>query len=195
MLSTWAQRFGKVRQLIQKSTPKRYGTIAIAFHWVSAVLILTMLTTGIIAASQANEDAKASLIRVHVVLGATLFALTVGRVLWGMLADRGPASFAGQRRWDRIAERTVRVLLYVAVFTAIGSGVATILISGVALPLFAGGTPALPNFETVPGFSIHGLAAGVLLLLSIGHVGAALWHQLIRKERVLARIGVGRPTP
>lgn len=112
-----------------------------------------------------------------------------------MLADRGPASFAGQRRWDHIAERTVRVLLYVAVFSAIGSGVATILISGVGLPLFAGGTLALHNFETVPGFSIHGLAAGVLLLLSIGHISAALWHQLIRKEHVLARIGIGRPTP
>ncbi|MBM7470745.1 cytochrome b561 [Subtercola frigoramans] len=92
-----------------------------------------------------------------------------------------------------MAERTVRVLLYLSVFAAIGSGIATILIAGAELPLFGSGTLALPDFETAPGFSIHSTAAGILLLLSIGHGGAALWHQLIAKQRVLARIGIGRP--
>ena len=177
-----------------KSTSMRYGAVAIGFHWVSAVVILTMLATGVITASLTNDATKSGLLRVHIGLGVTLLVLTIARVVWGVLGDRRPASFNGQRRGERIAEQTVRVLLYVAVFSAIGSGVATILISGLIPELFTSGNVRLPDFESVPGFSIHGLAAGVLLLLSLGHVGAALWHQLIRKERVLGRIGVGRPT-
>lgn len=153
-----------------------------------------MLVTGVVVAGMDDGDVTASLLRIHVVLGITLLVITVARLLWRRLADRGPAQFAGQRRWENRAERVVRVLLYGAVVVAIGSGVATILISGVAVPLFAGGAVALPDFEEVPSFSIHGLAAGLLLLLSLGHIGAALWHQLVRKERVLERIGIGRPT-
>ncbi|MEB0286725.1 cytochrome b/b6 domain-containing protein [Cryobacterium sp. 10I1] len=175
-----------------KSTATRYGTIAASFHWVSAVVILTMLVTGVLSAGLVKGETRSGLLRVHVVLGITLLAITIARVIWGLVVDRRPAAFAGQRRRERVAELSLRVLLYLALFAAFASGIATLLISGTALPLLGGVTVALPDFESVPGFPIHGLAAGLLLLLSLGHIGAALWHQLVRKERVLARIGIGR---
>ena len=38
----------------------------------------------------------------------------------------------------------------------------------------------------------HGLGAFALLGLVTLHVGAALYHQLVRRDRLLARMGIGR---
>ena len=32
----------------------------------------------------------------------------------------------------------------------------------------------------------------LLLVLFVGHVGAALWHQYVRRDHLLARMGIGR---
>ena len=38
---------------------------------------------------------------------------------------------------------------------------------------------------------VHGLAANILLLLIVLHVGAALYHQFIRRDNLIARMWYG----
>jgi cytochrome b561 len=40
--------------------------------------------------------------------------------------------------------------------------------------------------------TVHGIVARVLIALLIGHIGAALYHQFIKRDRLLARIGLDR---
>jgi cytochrome b561 len=37
----------------------------------------------------------------------------------------------------------------------------------------------------------HGFMSRILLVLLVDHVGAALYHQFVRHDRLLGRMGVG----
>jgi len=56
-----------------------------------------------------------------------------------------------------------------------------------------GGVGTLPmNFDALPPRAVHGLVAK-LLMLAIGlHMAAALYHQFVRHDDLLSRIGFGR---
>ena len=87
-----------------KSTPDRYGSVAIAIHWVTAILIIGLIIAGFIAADTPDSAAKASILRVHAPLGAAVLALTIFRIFWWQFADKKPASvgaFQGIRKWRR----------------------------------------------------------------------------------------------
>ena len=52
-----------------KSTASRYGSVAIAIHWLSALLIVALLTSGFLAANAADVKAKADVLSIHGPLG------------------------------------------------------------------------------------------------------------------------------
>ena len=71
------------------------------------------------------------------------------------------------------------------------AGIAMIALSGAGYILFAGAPGPLPEFELLPPRTAHGLAAWTLIALIAAHVGAALYHQLVRGDRLLGRMGLG----
>jgi len=85
--------------------------------------------------------------------------------------------------------KVVHLLLYGIVLVTAASGIATVILSG-ALPAILG-SATLPDLETVLPRAVHGLAARVLLVLLALHIGAAFYHQFIRKDRLLGRMGIG----
>jgi cytochrome b561 len=80
----------------------------------------------------------------------------------------------------------VHFLLYGAIIVMVGSGVAMLLLSGAGSAVFSGGP--LPRFSALPPFSAHSAVSKILLVLVVGHIGAALWHQLVFKDNLLARM-------
>jgi cytochrome b561 len=50
----------------------------------------------------------------------------------------------------------------------------------------------LPDFMLYPPRIGHGLGAMVLIALVLAHVAAALYHQFVLRDRLLARMGLGR---
>ena len=49
----------------------------------------------------------------------------------------------------------------------------------------------MPDFsEYIPRIA-HGIMSKLLLVLFVDHVGAALYHQIVRRDHLLARMGVG----
>jgi cytochrome b561 len=84
----------------------------------------------------------------------------------------------------------VHLLLYVVIILMSTSGIATIIASG-AMPALLSGQP-LPDFSGLIPRTAHGIGSRLLLALLVAHIGAALYHQFIRRDRLLARMGVGR---
>jgi cytochrome b561 len=178
-----------------KSTADRYGSVAVAIHWLTAAAILVLLGLGLAAANAADPATKAALLRVHVPLGIAVVLLTLFRIVWWWRADRRPRPVADMPRWQVGAEHTVRVLIYACILVLGASGITLMVLSGAPAVLFFGAPEPLPDFWTFPPMAGHFLAAFALLALAIGHIGAALYHQFLRRDRLLARMGIGGPPP
>lgn len=178
-----------------KSSTNRYGAVAISIHWFTAVAILALLAAGTIAATTADDAAKAAILRVHAPLGISIVVLTVLRIVWWTAFDRKPLPPADAGRAQRAGEKAVHGLFYLAILLVGSSGIAMIVLSGAGQILFGGRPGPLPDFAGFPPFYGHLIGALLLVTLLVGHVGAALWHQLVKRDRLLARMGVGKAEP
>lgn len=175
-----------------KSSPERYGRIAIMIHWTSALLIIGLMIAGFRAADMTDLAAKASLLRIHVPIGIAVLVLTLARIGWWLMADSKPQDPPDVPRMQAIAAKAVHGLLYVAIFGLAGSGVALMVLSGAGDILFGNAQGPLPDFWNFAPRYGHAAMARLMALLLLLHVGAALYHQFVRKDRLFARMGVGR---
>lgn len=170
-----------------KSSSNRYGSVATAIHWISALAVILAFTAGL---AMANVGVSPGLLIAHIVLGDLVFLLTLLRLVWWWLADRRPPLPADQPRWQQIAAHAVHGALYVILILMATSGITTIILSG-AIPALISGAP-LPDFAGLVPRVAHGIMSRILLLLFVAHVGAALYHQFVRRDHLLARMGIGR---
>lgn len=170
-----------------KSSSTRYGTMAIAIHWTTALAVILTFAAGL---TLANTGPSPGLLIAHIVLGDLVFLLTLLRLVWWWVADKRPALPADQPRWQQLAAHAVHAAFYVIIILMATSGITTILLSG-AIPALLAGAP-LPDFNGLIPRVAHGIMSRILLLLFVLHVGAALYHQFVRRDQLLARMGVGR---
>lgn len=75
----------------------------------------------------------------------------------------------------------------------VATGLATAIISGI-LPIVFGSSPdPLPRtFNVYPTRALHGYIADTIIALIALHVAAVVYHQLIRRDRLLSRMWFGR---
>lgn len=172
------------------STADRYGTVAVAIHWTSALVILAALAGGLIMGNAIDPATVRTILPIHVGLGLTALLLTLVRIGWWLWGDKRPQPVAGMPKLQERAASAVHGLLYLTILLLAASGIATMLLSGAMAALLSGAP--LPDFSQVAPRAVHGLVGWVLILLLVAHVGAALWHQFIRRDHLLARMGVGR---
>ncbi len=172
-----------------KSSAARYGSVAILIHWASALAVVLAWIAGFTVANAVPPAQGAPLLLAHIALGLIVFVLTLLRLLWWLAFDRRPAAPAGQPLWQERLAQAVHGLLYVILLLLGASGIATLILSG-AVPMLFAGAPVPDLSGLVPRIA-HGLMSRVLLGLLVLHVAAALYHQLVRHDRLLARMGVG----
>ena len=175
-----------------KSTPDRYGAVAIAIHWLAAILIVVVLVSGFRAGDGLDPGIKAGLLRVHVPVGLAILILTLARIAWWWLADRKPAPIAGQPPLLHRAASAVHILFYVVILGMAASGIGMMVLSGAGQIVFGGPPGPLPDFWHYPPRIPHGIGARVLIALLVLHIGGAFYHQFVRKDRIFARIGLSR---
>jgi cytochrome b561 len=168
------------------STTERFGAIAIAIHWVSAALFVVLIASGFRAAAAIDPAAKAAFLRVHVLLGAVMLGLTLGRIAWWCF-DRKPDPVAGMRRSRQRLAKIVHVLFYVLILGMTATGIGTLALSG-AGPFLLGSAAGAPDFWQYQPRLEHWIGARLLLGLVALHVGAALYHQLVRRDGVVSRM-------
>jgi cytochrome b561 len=175
-----------------KSTADRYGTVAIAIHWTAALLILLLIFSGLRAANTVDPATKVSLLRVHAILGITVLVLTLARIGWWLLADTKPAPVANMPSMQERLAKAAHTLFYVVIFGMAASGIGMLVLSGANLVIFGDAPGPLTDFWNYPPRFPHRLGAILLVTLLFLHLAGALYHQFILRDRLLARIGLGR---
>lgn len=173
--------------MAMKSRADSYGSVAMVVHWLTAIAILGLLWAGFAAADMTDEATKIQLLRLHTSTGITVLALTIFRIGWWLFADRLPEETAGLPRWQGMSARIVHRLLYLVIVLLGASGIALMALSG-AGEVLAGNAVGLPDFNDYSPRAVHGIAARLLIALTVLHVVAALYHQFVRKDGTLSRM-------
>lgn len=174
------------------TTPKRYHPALVTLHWLIALLIFGMLLMGFTRLGGApNDGAKIQTLSLHMPLGITILALMVLRIFVRLFTKKPAPATAGNPILDKIGV-AVHYLLYLA---ALGMGVSGLGISaqaGLAAIVFQKSGALPPDFSVFPPAIGHAFLAFSLSALILLHVGAALYHQFIRKDGLLERMAFGK---
>lgn len=176
---------------MQMSRPDRYGTVAVSIHWLSAILILALLGSGFRAANAMDAATKAGVLRFHIPIAIMILFLTAFRIVWWWRFDLRPRPVAGLPFWQERIARSVHVAFYVVIFGMIASGAGMVILSGAASAIFGLPDARLPNFTDYAPRAPHGLGGFLLVALLVFHAGAALYHQFVRRDRLLRRMWFG----
>lgn len=171
--------------------PDRYSRTTIALHWAAAAIILATLASGFAADTPAGSDAAA--LRAHVALGASTGVLILLRLAAWLRFDERPAAALHANRTEALAARAAHLLLYVVPLVLVASGIGMLAFSGAGTDVFSRDLD-LPRFEDYTPRAVHGAGALLLAGLIALHVGAALWHHFLRRDGLLARMGLALPS-
>lgn len=153
--------------------PTAYSRLQIILHWLVVVLII-----GAFLLSDQMDDwedlpADAPL-PLHGVLGLTVFFLMLARLALRLLRGAPPPPADDPAWQQRVAEVTHWALYALAIATPWSGGFAFYL-----------------RWEEAA--DLHELLKSLLLLTAAAHTAAALYHQFILKDGLLARMGLRRP--
>lgn len=184
------------------NTSTLYGGVTKTFHWLTALLILTLLPMGWFAEQLPYEtDAelarKAWLFSLHKTLGVTAFFVAVGRILWAISQPK-PALLNGDKKAESFAAETVHWLLYAAlVIVPLSGWIGHAAAAGFA-PIwwpFGQGLPLVPKSTSIEHIAsgVHWAATKVLIAALVLHIAGALKHHIIDKDATLRRMLPGTP--
>ncbi|CUX81313.1 MAG: cytochrome b561 [Roseibaca calidilacus] len=169
-----------------KSTPSRYGSVAMAFHWLTALAILALMVTGQMMDGLQDAARQIAILKWHVPMGLAVLLLTLARIAWWFFADRHPAPLG--TGWQALAAKAGHTALYALLLVMTVSGVALMALSGAGEVVFFGSTAPLPQFSDYLPRIPHGLGAKLLIALVALHVAAAIWHQRVKRDGAMTRI-------
>src|SRR5690606_37559782 len=126
----------------------------------------------------------------HISIGTLIGVLVIVRIAWA-LRNKDNRPPAPQPPTLGLLARAGHVALYVALALMPLTGISIMIGNGYGLEAF--GIQLVPAGAEIPwlaafGGVIHSPLAWLLVLLVIGHAGAALWHGLVRRDGVLQRM-------
>ncbi|GAB4505849.1 MAG: cytochrome b561 [Anaerolineales bacterium] len=168
------------------ASPKRYSPLWVSIHWLTALLIFAEFYLGLTSVGLPPE-AKAPFLRLHMPIGVTLLLLAFIRLFIRWRTPRPEDATTGNRTLDRIGKGTHHLLYILLIFMAL-AGLGLSIRYNLPSAVFEGQTPVPADLN--PG--LHGLLFLLFALLILLHIGAALYHQFILRDNLLARMWYGR---
>ncbi len=179
-------------------SPKRYHPIAASLHWIIALLIFTDLFLAFAPEGPGGLIPKQlfglPVVGIHMLAGTLVLALLVIRFIMRLAMKRPERATAGHVALDIIGVLT-HYALYLFTFAMALSGLVMSLQRGYFAKLFGIGTiPQTFNRASYTWDIIHGSSWSFLVFFILLHFGAALYHQFIRRDHLLGRMWVGRPS-
>jgi cytochrome b561 len=167
-----------------------YSPVAKAFHWLMVALLLVQYALGWIMPGVKRGMTPDSLMNLHMSIGALILALIVVRLLWRLSHPVPPEPTLA--RWQNLGSSALHLSLYGLVVITTLTGWVYASMRGWSIVVF--GTIPLPAL--VAEGSRYGRAIGELhqvviwvLLAAIGlHIGAALVHAFVYRDRVMQRM-------
>ncbi|MEP6482817.1 MAG: cytochrome b [Rudaea sp.] len=178
-----------------KSDREHWGGLAKFFHWTIVLLILMQGTVGLVMVDLPKRPNIIPVFTFHKSVGLTILALAVLRLAW-KLFDRRPNPPASMPRPHVVFAHLGHVLLYVLLFLVPLSGWWFDSVSALRplywfglfeVPHLGGPDPSLPDLKEVAA-GRHEFLFWTLVVVAAGHAVAALYHQFVMKDGVLARM-------
>lgn len=180
------------------AAPGRYTAVAVALHWLVALLVIGNVVGGWLAgwlgndADPAQKAASLSIITLHKSVGLTILALTLVRLGW-RLANPPPPLPAYMTVFERRAAIAVHLGFYLLLLVLPLTGWAMVSSRPSAAALSWFGLIGVPDLS-VPAQLLgllrdsHHRLGWVLTGLVLLHVGAALKHRILDRDNILARM-------
>jgi len=169
---------------------RRYDPVTIAFHWTTAVLVVVLFASILIAHGAPREWRwHHNLEVVHVSLGIAFAAVLIGRLAWRLTFGRRLPDAA--HGIQGLAAKAVHLVLYAALILQMSLGFLTRWFQGEALSFFGLFTVPAP-FSPNPDLgevleNVHNYVAWFIILLAAGHAVVAIGHHLFGDD-VLRRM-------
>ena len=172
--------------------PKRYHPALVTLHWLLALMLIVSLAMGTFALKTVPNSSpdKIGALQGHMIAGGLILLLTVIRLVTRLFTAHPPAASTGYALADRLAPLT-HWALYLLVLLMAGSGVAMSVLGGLPAIVFQGVGSLPADFNALPPRAVHGIVAKLLMLLIGLHIVAALYHQFVRRDGLLSRMGFG----
>lgn len=172
--------------------PDRYHPALVVLHWLLALMLFGALVAGtVVLAPAANADPdKLISFRMHMGLGLAIGVLMLVRLIVRLRTAHPAPVRTGNALLDSLAPWVHR-LLYLLAFAMVGSGVALSIGSGLGTAVFGDG-PMPASFDGFAARAAHGVISTLLMLAILLHVAAALYHQFVRRDGLMARMRLRR---
>jgi cytochrome b561 len=168
-----------------------YTLTARVLHWVTAAMVLTMIPIGIAMANADFGDAQDTLYHLHRSIGAILLPIMLGRLLW-RLRHPAPPLPSDILPLQQFAAHATHWALYVLLI--VQAMVGWIATSAYRAPILVFWLFELPPIWPVDQpfsewmFWLHRFLGIVIVVVLCAHIGAALYHHFVRRDRVLMRM-------
>lgn len=173
----------------QPESERGYGPVARTLHWLVFVLVAAQVVIGWTMPHIRPGVPQEGLVAWHLSIGALIMLVVLVRLAWRVVRPTPPAPMA---KWERLLATLTHLSLYLLLIV--------IPLLGWAAAGFFGYTVRLFGFVPLPALAdrtmrwaheagdIHDLLTNVLLGVVGLHVLAALWHNFVRRDRILQRM-------
>jgi cytochrome b561 len=183
-----------VPEAVPQSPIRRYSNVAVTFHWVIVVLVLTQVVIGFTFAELLPPGPeRAQLFTWHKTIGATILLLTLARLAYRL--KNPPPPFPPELpHWRRIVAvwnhrlfYLMLILLPLTGLIAVSGGAKswfTPLIGGIPLPVI----PGISDETGDTSGDVHVILVLTTIALLLLHVSAAIYQQFFEHDRTAGRM-------
>ena len=174
--------------------PPAYSVTARVLHWLTAVLVLTMVPLGIVIANEWGGPVQEPLYNLHKSIGAVILPLVALRLIYRLTHPPLPLP-ADIPPIQQFAAHATHWTLYALLI--VQPTIGWIATSAYPAPLPVFGLFELPPIwpEDRPFserlFAVHRFLGIAIAVVAAMHIGAALHHHFLRRDRVLMRMVTG----
>jgi cytochrome b561 len=166
----------------------RFDEVSIGLHWATAILVAAMFASAWAIGLARDGRTAEGLLTLHRSVGVTLWMLAIARLTWRLRYATRPPLPPGLPALQRRAAGVTEAALYILLLIQPLTGLAQTLTRGKPFQIFLIHAPAMMGRNkplTGVLHRIHELTAWAFVGLIAVHVGAALFHRLVLKDRVL----------
>lgn len=175
---------------IASNSGGHYSSVAVALHWIAAVLIVANLLLGVAMVPLPLSIRKLHWYAWHKSIGTTVFVLTCLRLAWRLVRPAPPP--VAMPAWQRRAAAASHTLLYVLLLIipisgwlySSSTGVQVVYLGLVPLPDLVAKDKALA--ATLKAVHVT-LNVGMVAVIAL-HTAAAMKHHFVDRDDVLARM-------
>jgi cytochrome b561 len=167
-------------------------------HWLTAALILAQLVGGWSMSLVQDDQTADRLLALHRSLGVVTWSVVVARLVWRSKWAVKPQLPQGMPIAQKFAARAVEWTLYGLLLLQPLTGLGHSLARGKPFQLFWLQVPALMARDKPLSMllhDVHAATAKLLLAVIAMHVGAALFHGLVRRDGILASMWPNQRSP